>query len=256
MDEFILALPIWGVFLFLVVLLPLCVWLGFWFAHFCERRGGYAITEAIPSSIMGVHALLIGFTFSMAISRYEVRRDLVIKDANAIGTAMLRGKTLKAPYNEQSQALFKRYLEHKVQFGRLVYGHKEIASVLENIQKDHNDLWNLGVQVAEGSRTPIEGLFLSALNEVIDTHGERVDALRNRLPPTVLTMLLLTLAASLISFAFVEGVKKRKGGLWLVLLSVLFAVVITLIIDLDRPRRGFITVSQAPIEELYESVSH
>jgi hypothetical protein len=220
------------------------------------RRGWLGeITETIPASILGVHALLVGFTFSMSISRYESRRELVIKEANAIGTAYLRAKTLPAPFAQKSQDLLKTYLTQKVQFGKLVYGHEGIASTLKDIDQSHRELWSMAKDLTETSRTPIDALYLSALNDVIDLHSERMAALENQLPGTVLLLLLITLAIALFSLGFVEAAKKRQGNIWLVTLSMLFAIVITLIIDLDRPRRGWITVSQKPIHVLFESVA-
>ncbi len=212
------------------------------------------VSETIPPSILGVHALLIGFTFSMSISRYEIRRELVIKEANAIGTTYLRAQTLPAPFNQRATEGLRKYLEHKVQFGQLVYGDDNIKTVLADISDSHNKLWSDAREMTSTYRSPIEALYLDSLNEMIDVHSERMAAIENQLPETVLGLLILTLFVALFSFGFVEGAKKRQGTFWLVTLSILFAVVITLIIDLDRPRRGLIRVSQAPLTDLLKSI--
>ena len=246
---------LWVILVFLLIFLPLCVELGFFIARFCKRRGnGYAMTETIPSSILGVHALLIGFTFSMSIDRYEVRRELVVKEANAIGTAYLRSQILPREAAQKSKDQYSLYIKELLQFGALTFDHKDLPSVQSDLGKIQDELWRIAKSTAKDSRSPMDAIYLQSLNDMFDLHAERWAALNNRLPLTVLALLLITLAASLISFGFVEAAKNQKGGFWLFVLSVLFAVVLTMIIDLDRPTRGFITVSQAPLEELYKTV--
>ncbi|MBK9323523.1 MAG: DUF4239 domain-containing protein [Bdellovibrionaceae bacterium] len=255
MEHLLLTMPLWAILLLLLIFLPLCIWMGYKIADLCDRFGaGFSITEAIPTSILGVHALLVGFTFSMAISRYEARRELVVKEANAIGTAYLRTKTLPAPYDRSSQALLLSYLERNVQFGAMTYSHEDLRETLLDLNRHQERLWKVAQEMTTKFRGPIEALYLSALNEAFDIRNERLRALQNKLPASVLIILLITLSISIISLGFAERVSQRKAGLWVFLLSVVFAIAITLIIDLDRPRLGLIRISQAPMNELYESL--
>lgn len=248
------SLDLWVILLALLTFLPVCIFLGFKVARFHAGKAGYDIADTIPASILGVHALLIGFTFSMSISRYEVRRELVIKEANAIGTAYLRSKTLRSPHDSEAKDLYLEYLKNKVEFGKLTYHNKAIPEVLRNIGENQSRLWAHAQAMVKDNRSPIEALYLNSLNEVIDVHSEMMGALHNPLPFTVLGLLLVTLAIAMMSYGYVEGLKSHKSGLWLAILAILFSVVLTLIIDLDRARRGWIVVSQAPMTELYESV--
>lgn len=255
MTELFHSLDLISILLSLLVFLPICVHVGYWIAKLIKGNAEYALDDTIPASILGVHALLLGFTFSMSIGRYEERRHHVVKEANAIGTAYLRSQTLPAPYDTQAQTLYKAYVENILRYGKMVYGHDDIDQVTNELATIQKQLWTQAQEITKTHRTPIESLYLVALNEVIDDHSERTESLRNRLPLTVLVLLLITLAMAMMSFGYVEGQRGRKNSFWLVTLSVLFAVVLTIIIDMDRPRRGWIQVSEKPMEELYESIA-
>ena len=94
-------------------------------------------------------------------------------------------------------------------------------------------LYNQAVQKVKKDKSAIESIYVSSLNDVIDVHSERVAAILNQLPKSVLMLLLVSLTFAMVSFGYVEELKKRKSGFWLSVLSVLFAVVITLVIDID-----------------------
>jgi hypothetical protein len=203
-------------------------------------------TLAAPS--IGLLALMIGFTFSMALARFDARRLAVLSEANAIGTAALRGRMLPEPYSATVASLFKEYATLRV-------GHRgdAIASptITEAIRRSldlQEKIWRTGMDAAAANPQVVpSGLFIQALNTMIDVHEERLTAARNHVPPVV----FLTLEGiAIVAFGFagyglqLANVRSRKA-MWI--MAVMIGSVIMLVLDLDRPQNGFITVDQRPL---------
>lgn len=252
---FLNSLPIWCIFIILMGFLPICIGIGYALANYCSHLvGDYAISDTIPGSLLGINALLIGFTFSMAVDRFEQRRDLLVQEANSIGTTYLRTQTLPAQQAKESQKLIYQYLAKKVEFGKTDDLHPDLNPQVKEMERIQGELWKLAQSTLKQNRGPVEALYLNSLNETIDLHTTRIQAIENQLPPPVLALLLSSLGFALVSLGFVEAIKKRKTLFWLITLTMMFTTVIALVLDLDRPRRGFIQIDQAPMEKLYHQV--
>ncbi len=255
MNQYVHTIPLWAILFSLMIFLPLCVRLGIFFARLNMRNNSnFIIDDAIPTSILGVHALLLGFTFSMSVERFEARRENVVREANAIGTAYLRSQLLMSPFSQQSEEWFHSYLKNQMAFSHSADTPENLLKQSGVLKQEHDKIWLLAKELTQKHRTPIESLYVDSLNTMIDIHNERIHSLQNRLPITVLVLVILTLVASLVCFGFVEGSKKQGSFLWLYVLSILFAIVISLVMDLDRPRQGLISVPQLAMEELFDSL--
>jgi hypothetical protein len=209
---------------------------------------------ALQGAILGLLALLFGFTFAMAISRYEVRKALVLEEANALGTTVLRAQLLPNPEADSARRLLREYVD-----ARLAFYAAGVDTHLLDLSNQRAlglqaELWQLGRAAAlEDPRSVPIGLFLEALNGVIDDHEKRLTALDNHVPPTVLVLLALVSLTALGLMAFVCGLDLRRRFLPNALLALLLSVVFATILDLDRPRRGLIRVSQGSLERLANS---
>ena len=197
-----------------------------------------ASPDFIPSTILGLVALLLGFTFSMVISRYDHRFELVVKEANAIGTTFLRAKLMDPHHGTEAQALLKQYVDARLEFADAK------AAQLQD------QLWNLTIQMTKSDRQAVTAQFISSMNEVIDLQAERSAALYNVMPKIVYWIILFLTCAGLGSLAFTWGEHSPSGRWKLSLLVFLFVSVFTLIRDLDHPLSGSITLNQKPLREL------
>ncbi|MDR3472938.1 MAG: hypothetical protein P4M09_14860 [Devosia sp.] len=212
----------------------------------------FLATLAGPS--VGLLALMIGFSFAMALSRFDARRSAVLSEANAIGTAALRGRLLPEPYDAVVAPLFREYTELRVsKRGDVITS----PAVLQRVRRSldiQEELWRTGMAAAAANpRVVPAGLFIQALNTMIDVHQERITAARNRVPPVVFFTLE---GIAIIAFGFAGyGLRvarvRARYAMWI--MAVMFASVIMLVFDLDRPRDGFIMVSQRPLMDLIDS---
>jgi hypothetical protein len=209
----------------------------------------------IESASLGLLALMIGFTFSMALSRYDSRKAAVLDESNAIGTAALRAQLLPEPQARASTDLLARYARVRLTLGTAGHDRAVRADAIGRSLELQNALWREAVAASatDAHSTPI-GLYVQALNDMIDMHEKRLTALRNHVPETVVLLLYL-IALTATGFtgygAGLAGDGERGSKL---VMAVLIATVLILVIDLDRPYRGLVTVGQQPMEDLIQGL--
>ena len=225
--------------------------------YFLRRRHGGPDdgkdSEAFAmTSVLGLLALLIGFTFSIALSRYEARRELVVKEANAIGTTWLRMQLLDAGDRVRMEALLRRYVDARIAFGSAAGPEDEVQRYQQTVVLQ-DELWTALVAVTAPFRdTPRASLLVTTTNESIDLAAERFAARQAHIPARIMRMLVMFawLGAALVGY---ERGGQRKTTTLLFLLLTLAA---SLVVDLDRPSTGLVNVPQDPMLELRASMGH
>jgi hypothetical protein len=207
---------------------------------------------AIQASMLGVLALLLGFTFSLALQRHDSRSEAVIVEANTIGTAMLRARLLPDPYAAEAGGRLDEYLDLRIRAGGISLDRarqrREMLAATAAVQEQ---LWDIAGAVAEADPRPVPaGLFIQSLNDMIDAYGARDAALNRHVPEIVLFLLFGTflLTASLVGYS--SGISGDRVSFPTYALVCLISFLVFIVIDLDRPRRGLIEVSQQSLYDL------
>jgi hypothetical protein len=207
---------------------------------------------AMVASILGLVALVLGFTFSLAASRFDARRTAVLEEANAIGTAELRSRLLPEPERSQIAKLLREYVEVRIR------GTEEgkTEDAISRSEALHAQLWAQAVAAAQKDTGSImTGVFIQSLNDVIDLHSKRVMVgMRSRIPLVIWAGLygLATLGMAAVGYqAALTGTRRSPAMLGLV---AAFAVVLLLIADLDRGQEGLLRVSQQALIDLKKSM--
>lgn len=215
-----------------------------------------ALTGSVQASILGLLALLLGFTFSMSMQRFDSRNMALIDETNAIGTAVLRVELLPDNLRDEARQLFLEYVELRVAIGQLDLTRQEARrSYDEKISKTQNALWQLAVNATDIDPRPVTtGAFIKSLNDVIDTQGKRNALLQMHVPEAVLLLLFIVFVSSGGIMGYSSGLSGKRISVPLLLVSLLITLIVFIIIDLDRPKRGVIQVSQAPMVTLYDSI--
>jgi hypothetical protein len=207
--------------------------------------------STVEAAILGVLALLLGFTISMAVSRFEIRKQLVLEEADAIGTSRLRAQLLPGPAGPEISSLLSQYVNVRIQYG--IAGN-DLARLEDlNTQTAHlqTELWTRTATYAQQDPNPVRvGLLLQSLNEAIDLGEARWMAFQNHVPESVIYVdaAVGLLSAMLVGYSF--GVNGRRNIFSMCVLAVSITLVLAVIIDLDRPRSGFIRGSQQPMIDL------
>jgi hypothetical protein len=248
-------IPLWVLFGTTVVLILLAVEAGYRVGKWRQRRGeveGETPVGAMVAAILGLVAFLLAFTFGMAASRFELRRELVLGEANAIGTTYLRAALVPEPHRTEIRTLLRDYVDLRVEGvepGML-------PSALARSEELQGKLWAQAVSAAEKQPTPITGLLIQSLNEVIDLHAKRVTmSMRNRIPIPIWGGLYLTSVLAMVGVGYYEGLTSKARTLATLVLVVTFSGVFWLLADLDRPQEGLIRVSQQAMIDLRKSMT-
>jgi hypothetical protein len=205
-------------------------------------------TSMLVGSILALLAFILAVTMGMASDRYDTRRALVLEEANDIGTTYLRAGFLPDAEAAQVRALLREYVPLRVNvpdraqleanFARSVEIHDELWAITESVVPDVVD--------SESSST-----FIQSLNDMIDIHESRSTALlTSRVPPTILAVLVVGTILTLAMVGYSAGLANHRSLMTAAVLIIALGAVTTLIVDLDRPRDGFLQVSQQPLIDL------
>jgi hypothetical protein len=217
------------------------------------RAGGNVST--LESAMLGLLALIIGFTFAMALSRFEARRVAVLNEANAIGTTALRARLLPEPHRKDILKLLKEYVQIRVDIAQSDHSPAELRTVVDRSNVIQEALWQQAkALVAKDNSMVPTGLFIQTLNEMIDDQEKRLAAFRNRVPHVVLVG-LFGIAAITGGFAgYASGLDPKRNRPPVYIMGFLVSAVILLIFDLDRPSSGFITTDQQSMIDVAASI--
>lgn len=244
-------LPLWAVFAASLAMMLLATELGHRAGYVRFRRAEHEkdlTVGGIVAAELGLLAFLLAFTFGLAASRFEARRETMLAEANAIGTTYLRGGMLPDPQRTEIRKLLREYVEVRlsaVEEGKLDTGIRKSAEI-------HEQLWNAAVAATkEDPRSVPTGLFVQSLNEVIDFHAKRVFIVIGSRVPILVWLVLITVAIfSFGSMGYHSGLTGAGRSPLVIPLALTFAVVIWMVVDLERPQEGLLRVSQNPMMEL------
>jgi hypothetical protein len=222
-----------------------------------QRGDGHSTNiGTLESAAAGLLALIIGFTFAMALSRFEARRDAVVQEANAIGTTALRARFLPEPHRAESLTLLRAYVKVRIDAFNSGHSFAELKATVERSNAVQEALWKQARAVGEKDKAIIPtGLFIQSLNQMIDAQGVRLAALRNRIPSVVLVILYVLAAAASGFVGFASAIDSRLTRLPVAIMGLLISLVLYLILDLDRPNSGFITNNQQAMTDVAEQIA-
>jgi hypothetical protein len=211
---------------------------------------------AVQGALAALLGLLLAFSVSMAVTRFESRKVAVVDEANAIGTAYLRLSLLPEPRRSQADAKFKRYLDVRIQMARPDWFTQAGVQLRAEQAQLQRDLWLQGVSASQPDpRAVTIGLYIQAVNDMIDSAGRRDAGLRNHLPESVLYLIFVVCVSTLAVMGYASGLAGARSVTAVLIVSFVVAAVVFVMLDFDRPYRGVITVGQQSLLELRDMMS-
>jgi hypothetical protein len=245
-------LPNWVIFILTMFILLLSFEAGLRLGTLIQIRRpdrSEASVGQMVGAALTLLGLLLAFVISIAINNFNQRRQLVVSEANAIGTAYLRAGYLTEPYRVESRQLFREYVSLRLEALNPAKAEAAIARS-EQIQ---DELWIRAEELARESPVPTISLYISALNEVIDMHTERLSAeISFRLPPTLLFGMLAVAVIAMLLFGMHDSYRDSHNLISLIMLVFVLSLVFLLIIGLDRSNAGLLQVPQKPLIDLQQ----
>jgi hypothetical protein len=222
--------------------------------HATEAHEGLGALEAATFALLG---LLLGFGFSAAMSRLDARRQLIVREVNAIGTAYLRVDLLPESARPGMRRLFREYLDARL----LVYDRRsDVATMDDRMARVHQlqqRIWDAAIAAGEHDVSQNTArLVLPAVNEMIDVTTARAVALRTRLPPLILVLLIAMALASALLGGYAMARRRRRSGLHMAVFAAVVSITAYAVLDLDNPRFGLITLTGAEqvLRQLQQSI--
>ncbi|HXX09102.1 MAG TPA: hypothetical protein VEJ43_13650 [Pseudolabrys sp.] len=198
------------------------------------EREDFDIVRTASLTLLG---LIIGFSFAMAVSRYDQRKNLEEAEANAIGTEYLRANLLPAGDAARVRGLLKRYCDERVS-NYVARDELRVGQIDGDTAKLQAELWEAVEGVAKVQPTPIISLVVSGMNDVLNAQGYTQAAWWNRIPITAwMLMVLIAIACNLLM-----GYGEHRTTAFLLILPLVISISLFLIADIDSPRAGIIRV--------------
>jgi len=247
------AVPLWALYLMTAGVVLLAVEAGWRLGNFNRQRRESekeAPVGAVVGATLGLLAFLLAFTFGMAASRYDTRKQVVLQEANAIGTTYLRADLLPAPARDEVRSLLREYTALRAG-GVASIMTPEGMSASATLQ---DKLWAVAASVGGNPGSIATGLFIESLNETIDLDTVRVAANRNQIPDSIWFVLYVVTILTMAAMGYQFGLSGVRSWAVTILLVLVFNAVILLIADLDRPQRGMVQVSQQALIDLLHKI--
>jgi hypothetical protein len=245
MNSFLYQTPALLISAILFVLMILINWFGFYVRQKESKRHPDNVIEGlgpVEGSLLGLLALLLSFTFSLAAGKNDTRRKVIVEEANNISTAILRCDMYPDSTRKEFHGYFKDYVDARIAYYNAGIGNDKLNSSLQLASTISGKIWSRVTSLSQQNENVLRSQqMIPALNAMMDITTTR-DAERNaHVPESILWMLfLLTLAGS-----FITGYgskSKRFSKIIVGCFALMTVMTIYLILDLDRPRRGIINM--------------
>jgi ABC-type multidrug transport system fused ATPase/permease subunit len=240
---------------FLVVLIPIIA--GQYYGLYQSKNSATLKSDSISSAItaaFGLLAFMLALTFQIVANRYEARKGLLLDEVTNIRTTYLRAELIPEPMRSDTKNLLIEYTGLRVSLADKT---KDLGFVMSHSEEILRLLWKNTEKLAEQDRSSeVYSLFTSSVNDLVDNYNQRITmTLEYRLPIEILWVLFIIAFLSMLAQGYQFGIT-GKGSLWVnLLLAVTFALVMFLILALDRPEKGLIRLEQGPIYTLQNQLN-
>ena len=247
----------WIVFLTLVILLVSVSEFAWRMGFASSRKKSEADKDSgtVRSAVLALLGLLLGFSFAVAAARHEARRELLVEEANSIGTTARRAQLLPESHAANVVQLLRKYVPLRIEAHREGQFSDQLATTRKRSAELQDRMWAEAVAAAAERPSPITASFITSLNQTIDFEATRIAAKRNHVPGAVWLLLLCVAGCGLWLVSYQAGTSGRHSILERFVFPVLVAIVIAIITDIDTPRAGLISLDERPLLELNETLS-
>ena len=241
---FLLRYEAWELVLMLFAAMIICILLGIFIGKRFYKE--YEKEGTVQGALFAILGLLLAFTFSMSVSRYDKRIDIIIEEANDIGTAVLRADLYPEAERQLFRADFKRYVEARIAYFDAGADVTKMMDEQRQASEIAQQLWNRASQLSSNPAitNTASMQMIPALNSMIDIANTRWYITLAKVPEPVLYLLFILICICSFYTGYTLSGKKKIDWIGLIGFCLLVCAIVHLIIDIDRPRRGTITLTQ------------
>ena len=250
-------IPVLGVFALFAIVTVLCFEIGFRVGRWWQDRmpgEQEGPTDMMVGSLLALMAFVLAITMGMAADRFDARRGLVLAEANAISKAYLQADYLPEPQDEELKNLLRAYAPLRVVEAGMSMA--QVVATAEASEPIRDEMWAI---VADTARSGDLSDLMSSLGESVSeleslNESRIVSGVYARVPESIIWLLLIGSALALGMVGYSGGLAKRRSILSAAVLIIALGAVTTLVVDLDRPQDGFLTVSQQALKDVQERI--
>jgi hypothetical protein len=239
----------------LLVLIPILLGqrYGIWRSKKLENVQNASVGSAVGAAF-GLLAFMLAFTFQIAASRYEARKELLLEEVTNIRTTWLRAGVVPEPFRSDTRKLLVEYVDLRID---LANDPSKLSSAMTRSQQILDRFWKSVEIMAEQDRSSeMYSLFTSSVNDLVDNYNQRVTmTLEYRIPPAILQVLFIIAFLSMLALGYQFGISGKGSFRINLLLAVIFAMVMFLILALDRPETGLAKLNQKPMLTLQQQLN-
>jgi len=217
------------------------------------KREQEVVVRSIVGTMLGLLTFILAFTFWLAATHFDAARQALLNEANAIRTAYLRADLLPEPQRTEIRNLLRKYVDVRLEGAQS----GNVEQAIAQSEELHAQLWSKAIAAREKTTSPIlMGYFIQSLNDVIALHARRLMVGREfRIPRTIWIVLFVVMPLASASIGCHGGLTEESRPLVAVAFVLTVSVVMTLIADLDTPRRGSLRVSQQALADLRNTMN-
>jgi hypothetical protein len=246
--------PIWAIYLGGVALLVLIAEIGYrtgiWMRERNPNMEKNRVTNSLVGGLMALMAFVMALTIGTVINQHSGRKTMVVTEVNVIRTAFLRAGFLDEPDRISTRELLQEYAEVRL---RGAENPEQLEYAITRSEEIHDQLWPIVEEnVLQGKESDTMALFVDAINEMINIHTLRVTAHHRRLPSTYGVLLMMATFVSFLMIGIASSADKRRAYTPIILYALAFMAVFLIVVDLDRPVEGSVTVSQQAMRDLVQ----
>jgi hypothetical protein len=224
---------------------------GSWMGRKHLRSGRSSIQETlgvIDGPIFALFGLLIAFTFSSALNRFDDRRKLIVEEANDIGTAYLRLDLLPVADREVVQGLFRSYVDSRIKTYELIPDMTAVVAEYSHTQDLQAQIWKDCVNGAAKTSNTLAGMqLLPAINAMIDITSTRTAAMQFHPPLIIFGMLMVMSLVTAVLVGYQMAGLERRSWLHVALFIITITLTCYVILDIEYPRIGLIRMDATDV---------
>jgi hypothetical protein len=255
--EYLDRFPVWAVFVIIVFLVLMSAEIGFrvgiWLQDRSSDQRDTRMTGLMVGGMLSLMGFLMAFAIGIAIGQHGERKSMVVTEANAIGTAWLRAGFLDEPGSTSLRELLRKYVEVRLE---AVTDRDKFPAAVARSEQIHSEMWGIiEDKVRQGNDSDIMATLVESVNEVIDVHSLRLAAATKRLPRVLGILLISAILVSFLMVGVASSADRKRDIAAIVLFALAFVAVLMIMVDLDRPQQGLITVSQTEMTDLLRQMT-
>jgi len=201
---------------------------------------------AVVGAAFGLLAFMLAFTFQIVANRYDARKELLLDEVTNIRTTYLRAGLIPEPMRTETRKQLVEYVDLRIQ---LASDASKLGLTMTRSQQVLDSFWNYSEKLGELDRSSENyALFISSVNDLVDNYNQRITmAIEYRIPVAILWVLFIIAFLSMLALGYQFGISGKGSFRINLLLAVVFAVVMFLILSLDRPETGMAKMNQKPM---------